>query len=209
MENMKNAGARFSDEELEKAIKTYNIYIANKEAFKIVNEDNVCEYDETKSFSDNVNDEINFWSAVAKIKATVPDTIKLATYVFEKAVCPILETKGCKITEISVIPTYGDIPFPEFTIRIECETVQVSLFLDCESFRIGGALMQKEKTKISYQKITCKGFTEDKDLKEGFVISTNKFEFSQNNPLSLDYLKECILRDIKKDCQSIIESALS
>ena len=41
MENMKNAEARFSDEELEKAIKTYNIYIANKEAFKIVNEDNV------------------------------------------------------------------------------------------------------------------------------------------------------------------------
>lgn len=48
MGNTKNSEF-FSNEKLEKAIETYNLYITNKEAFKkVYNEE--YEYDENKSF---------------------------------------------------------------------------------------------------------------------------------------------------------------
>ena len=206
MGNTKNSEF-FSNEKLEKAIETYNLYITNKEAFKkVYNEE--YEYDENKSFLENAKDEINFFTAKAKIEATVPDAIMLATYIFEKAVCPILKDRKIEITEISVIPTYGDDSFPELDLRIENEASQVTLFLDSESFRIGGAIVEQEgKKKEIYKKIPCEGFIADKELTEGFVISKNKFEFSSNAQLSLDYLNKKIIPQIENDCRKLIDRA--
>lgn len=211
MEHTKNFEV-FSDKELGKAIATYNLFIENKEAFKKFREkeDDGCEYDENKSFLENAKDEINFFTAKAKIEATVPDAIMLATYIFEKAVCPILKDRKIEITEISAIPTYGDDSFPELDLRIENEASQVTLFLDSESFRIGGAIVEQEgKKKEIYKKIPCEGFIADKELTEGFVISKNKFEFSSNAQLSLDYLNKNIIPQITKDCERLIDKAYS
>ncbi len=214
MENTKNSEI-FSNEELGKAIETYNLYIANRETFKkVYNED--CEYDENKSFIENAKDEINCYTAKGKIETTVPDAIMLAAYVFEKAVCPVLKDREIEISKIHWIPTYGEDPFPEFDIKIENENSQkpVLLVLDCEAFRIGGAFVAKEtKNNITLEKI-FKGKKEEfidksdeKDLSENIVFSKNKFEFSSNTPLSLDCLNEKIIPQITKDCKNLIEEA--
>lgn len=204
----------FSDAELGKAIETYNLYIANKEAFeKVYN--GKCEYDENKSFFENAKDEINYQAAFAKIKASTPEAIKLAAYIFEKAVCPTLEAKGEKITEIEGIPEYGETAFSELDVKIEKEDSQISLFLDCTFFRIGGAIVKQENgkkrgnRKEEYEKISCKNFSSNEDLEKGFVISEKKFEFTSKNPLSSKFLNETIIPQIRKDCENLIDAAYS
>lgn len=201
MGNTKNSEV-FSNEELEKAIETYNLYIANKEAFKKVYNEQ-CEYDENKSFLDNAIDEINRQNAEAKIEATHPDAVKLAAYIFEKAICPIL--KEIEITDIAV-PEYGEEEFPCFWVKIENETTQAELSLDCEALRIGGVIVEKKGRKEIRKKILCKGFIEEGN---DWVYSQKKFEFTRNNPLSLNYLNETIIPQITNDCQVIIEKAFS